>query len=163
MRMIGELEVSLQTDRAVVMTRSFDAPRSVVFEAWTRAEHVAQWWDPSGAPLAVCEIDLRPGGEFRWVNRGVPGSEHSFAGVYREIVAPEKLVFAVHRLPSPAGSVGTLVFTEQHNRTTLTMTIECESAADRDALIEMRVDAGTAQTLANLAAYLPRIVGQRCP
>jgi uncharacterized protein YndB with AHSA1/START domain len=57
--------ITTPSDREIVMTRGFDAPRSYVFEAWTRAEHVKQWWDPSGAPLAVCEIDLRPNGAFR--------------------------------------------------------------------------------------------------
>jgi uncharacterized protein YndB with AHSA1/START domain len=67
----------------------------VVFEAWTKAEHVAHWWDPSGLPLAVCEIDLRPNGAFRCVNRGPKGEGHSFTGIYREIAAPERLVFTV--------------------------------------------------------------------
>src|SRR3954471_6577260 len=61
--------VTLPSDREIVITRSFDAPRALVFEAWTRPEHVAQWWDPSGAPLAACEIDLRPNGAFRFVNQ----------------------------------------------------------------------------------------------
>ena len=57
--------VATPSDREIVITRAFDAPRTVVFDAWTKAEHVAHWWDPSGAPLAVCEIDLRPAGAFR--------------------------------------------------------------------------------------------------
>ena len=72
----------------LVMTRTFDAPREDVFEAWTTPEQVALWWDPTGAPLAVCEIDLRPGGAFRWINQGEIGAKHPFAGVYREIVPP---------------------------------------------------------------------------
>jgi uncharacterized protein YndB with AHSA1/START domain len=137
-----------------VVTRLFDAPRALVFEAWTKAEHVTHWWDPSGAPLAVCEIDLRPNGAFRFVNRAPDGGEgHSFSGIYREIVPPEKLVFG---FPSSPG-VSTLVFTEQGNKTKLTMTIACASKEERDVLLQMRVDAGTAQTLNNLAAYLPTI------
>jgi uncharacterized protein YndB with AHSA1/START domain len=68
-------------------------PRAVVFEAWTNAEHVRHWWDPSGAPLSVCEIDLRPNGVFRWVNRGANGVDYRFMGTYREIVVPERQVF----------------------------------------------------------------------
>jgi uncharacterized protein YndB with AHSA1/START domain len=134
-----------------VVTRLFNAPRALVFEAWTKAEHVVHWWDPSGRPLAVCEIDLRPNGAFRFVNRAPNGGEgHSFSGIYREIAPPGKLVLA-----SPSGPGGsTLVFTEQGKKTKLTMTIECASRKDRDALLQMRVDAGTAQTLDNLAAYL---------
>jgi uncharacterized protein YndB with AHSA1/START domain len=139
-----------------VVTRLFDAPRVLVFEAWTKAEHVTHWWDPSGVPLAVCEIDLRPNGAFRWVNRAPDGGEgHSFTGIYREIVQPEKLVF------TGAAGFASLVFTEEGQKTKLSMTIECATKQDRDALLQMRVDAGTAQTLENLAAYLTTIKHQR--
>jgi uncharacterized protein YndB with AHSA1/START domain len=102
----------------------------------------------------VCEIDLRPNGAFRWVNRAKDGGQgHSFTGIYREIDPPGKLVFA-----SPSGSgASTLVFTEDGKKTRLTITIDCATRQERDALLQMRVDAGTAQTLNNLAAYLPRI------
>jgi uncharacterized protein YndB with AHSA1/START domain len=139
------------------MVRTFDAPRSVVFKAWTTAEHVARWWDPSGVPLSVCEIDLRPGGAFRWINGGPGGLEHPFAGTYREIAAPERLVFSARANPSGPESLATLTFIEEAGRTTLTMTIECHSVGDRDAMLEMRVDAGTARTLDNLAEYLHTI------
>jgi uncharacterized protein YndB with AHSA1/START domain len=149
---IGSVTISTPGDRHIVIARLFDAPRNLVFEAWTKAEHVTHWWDPSGVPLAVCEIDLRPNGAFRWVNCGPNGEEgYSFAGIYREIVPPEKLVFT-----GAAGSAS-LVFTEEGKKTKLTMTIECATSSDRDALLQMRVDAGTAQTLENLAAYLPTI------
>jgi uncharacterized protein YndB with AHSA1/START domain len=150
----GAVTITTPGDRQIVVIRLFDAPRALVFEAWTKAEHVVHWWDPSGGPLAVCEIDLRPNGAFRFVNRGPDGGEgHSFSGIYREIAPPGKLVFG-----SPSGSgVSTLVFTEQGTKTKLTMTIECASNEDRHALLQMRVDAGTAQTLNNLAAYLPTI------
>jgi len=141
----------------IVMTRIFDAPRTVVFEAWTKAEHVAQWWDPSGVPLSVCEIDLRPSGAFRWVNRGANGMEYPFTGTYREIVVPERLVFTARTFPGSPESVGTLVFIEDGGKTKLAVTIGCQSIEDRNALLEMRVDVGTARTLENLAEYLRRI------
>jgi uncharacterized protein YndB with AHSA1/START domain len=154
---IGTVNITTPTDREIVITRFFDAPRAIVFESWTKAEHIAHWWDPSGLPLAVCEIDLRPGGAFRWVHRAPDGGEgHSFTGVYREIVPPEKLVFTVRMFPSSPEPVGTLVFTEDRKKTKLTMEIECTTKKDRDALLEMRIDAGTALTLENLAAYLPK-------
>jgi uncharacterized protein YndB with AHSA1/START domain len=150
--------VTIPGDRQIVVTRLFDAPRALVFEAWTKAEHVAHWWDPSGELLAVCEIDLRPNGAFRFVNRAPDGGEgHSFSGIYREIAPPEKLVFGFPNSPG----VSRLVFTEQGKKTKLTMTIECASKEERDALLQMRVDAGTAQTLNNLAAYLPTIAVRR--
>jgi uncharacterized protein YndB with AHSA1/START domain len=153
---MGTFKVTTPSNREIVMTRTFHAPRTVVFEAWTRAEHVTQWWDPSGVPLSVCEIDLRPNGAFRWVNNA-HGGEHSFAGTYREIAAPERLVFTVNSLPLRADSIATLIFSDDDGKTELTMTIECESVEDRDALLKMRVDAGTARTLENLAEYLAKI------
>ena len=152
---IGAVTITTPGDRQIVVTRFFDAPRALVFEAWTKTEHVAHWWDPSGVPLAVCEIDLRPGGAFRWVNRAPDGGEgYVFGGIYREIDPPAKLVFTA--LDSPDRG-GTLVFTEEGKKTRLTITMECASKQERDAMLQMRVDAGTAQTLENLAAYLPTI------
>jgi uncharacterized protein YndB with AHSA1/START domain len=138
-----------------VITRLFDAPRALVFEAWTKAEHVRHWWDPSGVPLAVCEIDLRPNGAFRWVNRAPDGGEgHSFTGIYREIAPPERLVFGD---PSRPELASTLVFAEDGKQTKLTITIQCATSEELETLLQMRIDVGTAQTLENLAAYLPRI------
>ena len=152
---IGAVTITTPGDLQIVVTRIFDAPRALVFEAWTKAEHVAHWWDPSGVPLAVCDINLRPGGAFRWVNRAPDGGEgYSFGGVYREIVPPEKLVFTAPDSPN-RGSI--LIFAEEGKRTKLTITIQCASKQERDAMLQMRVDAGTAQTLENLAAYLPTI------
>ena len=149
--------VTAPTDREIVITRIFDAPRTLVFEAWTKAEHVAHWWDPSGVPLSVCEIDLRPNGAFRWVHGGTGAGAYAFTGTYREITPPERLVFATRMFPSSPESVGTLVFTEESDKTKLTMTIECSSMEHRDALLKMRVDAGTIRTLENLAGYLRQI------
>ena len=147
--------VTTPTDREIVLTRIFDAPRAVVFEAWTKAEHVANWWDPSGVRLSVCEIDLRPNGVFRWVNNA-HGMDHTFTGTYTEITAPERLVFTVRIIPPRPDPVATLIFSEEGGKTKLTMTIECKSAGDRDTLLRMRIDAGTARTLENLAEYLNR-------
>jgi uncharacterized protein YndB with AHSA1/START domain len=141
----------------IMVTRLFDAPQSAVFEAWTKTEHVAHWWDPSGAPLAVCEIDLRPGGAFRWVNQGDKGMEYSFTGTYREIVPPDRLVFAARTSPSSPESIATLSFIEDNGGTKFIMTIKCQSIEDRNALLAMRVEVGTARTLENLAAFLLKI------
>jgi hypothetical protein len=121
---------------AIVLTRMFAAPREQVFEAWTRPEHVTLWWDPAGHPLTECEIDLRPGGAFRFVNRHSPDT-HQFAGVYREIAPPDYLVFEA------MGAIGRVILEE----------IECGSAAQLEQYLKMGVDAGTAKTLDNLVAY----------
>ena len=156
MSLMGEQEsatVTLPSESEIVISRAFDAPPALVFEAWTRPEHVKHWWDPSGNPLAACEIDLRPGGAFRFVNQGAGGPGHAFAGTYREIVPPSRLVIAT---PSPSGgeSLGTMLFRARGGGTQLTLTIACASKADRDALLAMKVDVGTSRTLDNLAGYL---------
>lgn len=151
-------EVTLPDERLIVMKRTFDAPRTLVFDAWTKPEHVTRWWDPTGVPLAACEIDLRPNGIFRWVHRAPEGCEgYAFTGTYREIEVPERLVFTVRMFPSGPEPVGTILLVENQGKTNLTMTIECHSKKDRDTLLQMRVEAGTAKTLENLAAYLPSL------
>jgi uncharacterized protein YndB with AHSA1/START domain len=143
-------------EKTLVMSQTFDAPRTSVFDAWTTAERVALWWDPTGAKLAVCEIDLRPDGEFRWVNQGDQGLKYPFAGTYREIVRPERLVFEAAIATAPR-SLTTLMFAQAARKTTLTMTIDCPTVALRDQMLAMRVDAGTARTLQNLGQHLARM------
>ena len=135
--------------RSIVLTRTVNAPRNQVFEAWTRPEHVSRWWDPAGKPLAECAIDLRPGGAFRFANDRSAGQER-FTGVYREIAPPERLVFESN------GSIGTVEFNEDGDVTHIVVTIECESTAERDHFLKMGIDVGTARTLDNLARYLRR-------
>ncbi|HKS07099.1 MAG TPA: SRPBCC domain-containing protein [Gemmatimonadaceae bacterium] len=149
----SEATVSTPTDLEIVITRAFRAPRSLVFEAWTKPEHVAHWWDPDGHALDQCEIDLRTEGAFRFVHAGERG--HTFGGVYREIKRPDRIVFAT---PTQSGGerTGTLEFRERDGVTTLTMTIACETKADRDQMLRIGVADGTQRTLENLANYLQR-------
>jgi uncharacterized protein YndB with AHSA1/START domain len=133
--------------RTIVVTRIIDAPRTRVFEAWTQPEHVRGWWDPAGAPLAECAIDLRPGGAFRFVNDR-PSRQECFAGVYRELLPPERIVFESN------GAIGTIVFNAVSERTQLVLTIECASETERDQYLRMGIAVGTARSLANLGNYL---------
>ncbi len=145
--------VTTPSDREILLTRTFAAPRATVFTAWTKPEHVKHWWDPTGIQLSICEIDLRPNGAFRFVNGAAGG--HVFSGVYHEITPPERLVFSVKLLPSRPDPLTTLLFSQDSRDTTkLTMKIECGSLEDRNALLQMRIDVGTSQTLNNLARYL---------
>ena len=152
--LMDEATVTTPTDRQIVIARRFEAPRARVFEAWTKAEHVSQWWDAAGAPLASCEIDLRPGGEFRFVNQGPHGP--AFTGTYLEITPPERLVFTTRVGPLAGDTTGTVELRESNGGTDLVITMECSSAADRDAMLRMGVHEGTVQTLANLATHLAR-------
>src|SRR5262245_53222787 len=89
----GGWTLALASGREIVLTRAFNAPRHLVFDAFTKAHHVARWWGPRYLTLAVCEIDLRVGGAYRFVQRAPDGDEFAFSGVYREIVPPERLVY----------------------------------------------------------------------
>jgi uncharacterized protein YndB with AHSA1/START domain len=150
-------EVTLPSDTEILIVRDFAAPRALVFEAWTRPEHVARWWDPSRQPLAACEIDFRPNGAFRFLPRG---PQPAFSGTYREIVPPERLVFSTVVAPSRAESLGTLLFEERGTGTTLHLTIACATKLDRDALLEMGVADGTLRTLDNLSAFADDFLGR---
>jgi uncharacterized protein YndB with AHSA1/START domain len=143
-----------QDTHTIVLTRMFAAPCEQVFEAWTRPEHVTCWWDPAGHPLAECEIDLRPGGAFRFVNRHSSGA-HQFAGVYREIAPPSYLSFEA------MGAVGRVTLEQIGGETRLTVRIECGSAIKLEQYLKMGIDAGTAKTLDNLVAYLGATCGAR--
>jgi len=146
----GETSIEAEPgSRNIVLTRILGAPRAQVYEAWTRPEHVTQWWDPAGKPLAACVSDLRPGGAFRFVNDR-PGGRESFSGIYLELKPPERIVFDSN------GLIGTVVFTEDGTQTRIVVSIECKSEAERDQLLRMGIAAGTARTLDNLAGYVER-------
>ena len=145
-------EVARVDSKTLLITRTFSAPRDKVFEAWTVADHVKHWWDPTGKPLRKCEIDLKPGGRFHWVHSGPEG--RTFAGSYTTIHAPTRLEFKVDGLPSPEGSSAALEFRETEGGTMLKMLMTFASKKDCDAILQMRVDANTGKTLANLEDYL---------
>src|SRR5512145_922942 len=84
--------LTMPSDREILITRVFDAPRRLVFEAISKPEHVARWWGPRCMTMLSCEMDFRPGGAWRFVSRGPDGNEYGFRGVYREIEPPERIV-----------------------------------------------------------------------
>jgi uncharacterized protein YndB with AHSA1/START domain len=136
-------------DRAthtIRLIRDLDAPPARVFDAWTKPEHIAHWWDATGAHLAGCEIDLRPGGAFTFTSASNP--DHIFAGIYKEVAPPRRLVFDAN------GAEGRLILDPAGDGTRMTVEIICMSAEHLDHYLAAGVDAGTSQTLANLAAYL---------
>lgn len=133
--------------QAIVLTRMLAARREQVFEAWTRPEHVRCWWDPAGYPLAECEIDLRPGGGFRFVNRHASGGQQ-FTGVYRQIMPPDCLVFEA------MGAIGRIILDEIGGKTYLTVRIECASAAQLEQFLKIGIGVGTAKSLDKLVAYV---------
>jgi uncharacterized protein YndB with AHSA1/START domain len=142
-----DVEIDRRT-HTIRLTRDFAAPRSEIFEAWTQPEQVTCWWDCAGEPLQVCEIDLRPGGAFKFMTKGHP--EMPFAGTYREIAPPERLVFEA------MGATGRVILQDIAGRTQMTVEIECKSADQLEQYLKMGIDTGTSQTLDNLVAYMRR-------
>jgi uncharacterized protein YndB with AHSA1/START domain len=147
----ASIKTNLEIDRrahTIRLTRVFDASRAQIFESWTKPEHVTCWWDAAGEPLAACEIDLRRGGAFKFVTKGHP--EMPFAGTYREITPPDRLVFEA------LGATGRVVLREVAGKTHMTVEIECRSPEQLDQYLKMGVHVGTSQTLDNLAEYARR-------
>jgi uncharacterized protein YndB with AHSA1/START domain len=154
----GTLRITTPTEREIVMTRVFDAPRRLVFDAFTTPDLVKRWLlGPPGWSMPVCEIDLRVGGTYRYVWRhDRDGTEMGMGGVYREIVVPERLV-STERFDAawyPGEGVGTLVLTEQNGRTTLTHTMLYESRAARDAVMKSNMEQGVTAGYDRLADLL---------
>ncbi len=135
----GTLKVSTPDDREIAMTRVFDAPRRLVFDAYTKPELIRRWlFGPDGWTMTVCDVDLKVGGAYRFVWRKSDGPEMGMGGVYREIVAPERLV-ATERFDQswyPGDAVSTLVLVEQGGKTTLTQTMRYQSREARDAVLQ---------------------------
>ena len=141
-------KVTTPSDREIRLTRLFDAPRNLVFEAMSKSEHIRQWWGRlgDGYSVPVCEVDLRPGGAWRFVNRH-PKGEAVFYGVYREIAAPERVVFTEIFAPFPdVESVVTAVLTEENGKTRLTVTAVYPSLEVRDMVLKTGMEKGAAES-----------------
>ncbi len=142
----------------IVITRVFDAPRRLVFEAWTKPEHLARWWGPRRLTLSVCEMDFRPGGAWRFVLRAPDGTDYGFGGEYREILPPERLVYTFRFDGAPgAEAVETLTFVENDGKTTVTNSMLHTSVENRDAHVRSGMEEGVLQTMERLAELLDTI------
>ena len=150
-----DLRIETPTDREVVMTRVFDAPRALVFEALTRPELLKLWLQAPGRTLDVCEIDLRQGGAYRYVFRGAGKRDVGMHGEYREVAAPARLVRTEAWEDWDAGLIlSTTVLTERAGRTTLTTTDLYPSKEVRDSVMKSGLEANARTTYDNLAEYL---------
>lgn len=141
------LTVTTLGDREIVMRRAFDAPRALVFEAYTRPELLRRWlFGPPGWEMTVCEVDLRVGGAYRYEWRGPDGERMGVGGVHREIVPPERLVVTQLFDQDWTGgeAISTLVLTERNGRTTLTNTLRYSSTEARDAVLKSPMEHGVA-------------------
>lgn len=153
----GDLTVTARSDREIVMTRSFAAPPQLVFDAFTKPELLKRWlgawhdWE-----LAVCDVDLRVGGAYRWIWRNASGEQMGASGTYREIVAPVRIV-STERFDDPwypGEALGTLEFTARGGRTIVTQTMRYESRAARDAVLKTPMETGLEASYAALDKVL---------
>ena len=154
MRNTGTLSVSTPTDLEIVMTRVFDAPRALVYESFSKPELLRQWFGPRGWSLAVCEVDLRVGGGFRFVLRGPDGKEMGMRGTYLELAPPERSVHLESFDDYPGESHVTSLFVEKSGQTTLTVTVLYPSKQIRDAVIQSGMEHGAAESYDRLAELL---------
>jgi uncharacterized protein YndB with AHSA1/START domain len=155
----GALKLSTPSEREIAMTRVFDAPRALVFEAWTKPELLKRWlYGPEEYPLAVCEIDLRVGGTLRfvWRSRDEKDAGMGMSGVYREIEPPDRLVFTEVWDEDWTGgeALVTIIFTEHAGKTTLTQTVLYSSRAARDGALKTDMEHGAAVGYDRLAELL---------
>jgi uncharacterized protein YndB with AHSA1/START domain len=149
-------------DRQIAIERVFDAPRELVWSAWTDCEHLKHWWGPTGWTLPVCKLDLRVGGVWHYCMRSPDGKQDSWGkSTYREIVEPERLVLT-DAFSDEQGNVAanmpemlnTILFQEEDGKTRVTSTSEYGSAEELQRVVEMGVEQGVKETWDRLVEYL---------
>jgi uncharacterized protein YndB with AHSA1/START domain len=142
----GSATVTLPTDEQILITREFDAPRHLVYQAWTTPALVKRWWNAKRGEVTVAEIDLRVGGKWRYAMVTEDGFEVAFHGEYREIVPNERIVSteAYEGVPDADANatLNTLTLAEEDGRTTLTVLVQAPSKEVRDAIIDSGMEAG---------------------
>src|SRR5687768_11757657 len=139
----GTAKVTLPTEEQILITREFDAPRHLVYKAYTTPDLVKRWWNAKRGEVTVADIDLRVGGTWRWVMVTEDGFEVAFHGEYRELVPNERIVSTeIYEEVGGDGIVNTLTLTETDGRTTLTLTCDCPDRETRDAIIASGMEGG---------------------
>lgn len=151
------LSIATPSDREIVLTRTFSAPRSLVWDAVTKPEHVQRWYGCSAFTFATCEIDLRVGGSYRYTMRTPDGLEHTMTGIYREIVKPERIVHTERcettGFTSPDALV-TMTLIEQAGRTRLQSVILHSNKESRDGHLNAGMENGARETFDRLETLL---------
>lgn len=150
----GSAILTLPTDEQILITREFDAPKHLVYKAWTTPELVKRWWNAKRGEVTIAEIDLRVGGKWRWVMIADGGFEVGFHGEYLELVPDERIVTTevYEGLPEgvseeEGGTLNTATFEEAEGRTTLTLLIQATNKTSRDAIIDSGMEAGLQDAL----------------
>jgi len=150
--------ITTPSDREVKVTRTFNAPRRLVWEAWTNPKHLPKWMlGPEGWTMPICEIDVRPGGTQRFVWRKTDGGEMEIRGVYKEVKPPEKLVSTENWGGNWPETLNTLVLAEANGKTEATLTILYPSKEARDAALQTGMKEGMTLCYDRLEKYLQTI------
>jgi uncharacterized protein YndB with AHSA1/START domain len=146
------------SEREIGMTRVFNAPRELVFQAHTDPNHVPHWWGQRRTTTIVDVMDVRPGGAWRFVQRDPEGNEYAFRGEYREVVPPERLVYTFEFEGMPGHIlVETVTFEEHDGKTTVSSTALFDSAEDRDGMLESGMESGAIESWDRLEELLDRV------
>ena len=157
MKNAAKLQITTPSDRELAMIRSFDAPRGLVWDAWTKPELLRQWLGVRGGwTFAVCEVDLKVGGKYRYVWRGPSGAEMGMGGVFREVAKPERIV-ATEKFDESwyeGDAMDTTTFVERGGKTTVTTTVKYASKAVRDAVLKSPMESGVAESYNKLDEVL---------
>jgi uncharacterized protein YndB with AHSA1/START domain len=157
MQNFGKMTLVTQGDREILITRAFDAPRRLVWDAMTKPDLLRRWMTgPPGWTFVVCDVDLRVGGKYRYVWWGPNGEEMGMGGVHREVVAPERLVCTQLFDQDWTGgeALGTLVLTEESGRTSVSNTIRYSSPEARVAVLQTPMEQGMAASYGQLESVL---------
>jgi uncharacterized protein YndB with AHSA1/START domain len=156
--MAAKSSLDIDSDpRAIIGMREFDAPRDLVFDAWTDPKHLAQWWGPNGFTTTTTSFDLRPGGVWRFVMHGPDGRDYQNRITFEEVVRPERIVYrhGGGEDVEPVQFRQTVIFQDLGGRTRMTWRGDFSSAAERDRVIsEYHADSGLAQTMARLDEFV---------
>ncbi|MGI8811604.1 MAG: SRPBCC domain-containing protein [Pyrinomonadaceae bacterium] len=151
----------------IVITREFDAPRQLLWDAWTQTEHIEKWWGPRGFTTRVTSIDMRVGGKWNYVMIGPDGAEYPVNGIFTEITPPERIVTTdefgenydeiMPNVDLPKGLIATAVFDDLGQRSRLTITVSHPTEADRKKHEDMGVVAGWNSSLDKMEEYLAEV------
>lgn len=161
MKNTGTLQITTPGDNEIAMTRVFDAPRQMVFDAFSKPELLKKWFGPRGWSLTECTVDLRVGGGFRFVMQGPEGQRMGMRGVYREIAAPERTVHLETFDEYPGESIVTSTMTEKDGKTTLVALVRYSSKDIRDAVMHSGMEHGAAESYDKLAEMLAGVEAVR--
>jgi uncharacterized protein YndB with AHSA1/START domain len=160
---VNQTSLELKGDREILITRTFNAPPRVVFEAWTRPDLVRRWWTPKSRRVSMpqCDAVVRPGGHYRYVLQLANGSQFAFSGRYREVTPPSRLVYTQIFEPTAGGAkpddeavVVTVTFDEEDGKTHLISSSMCPSKEVRDAIIASGMEGGMRETMDLLEALV---------